>query len=135
MTGLKQILANKPRKLTGACETERDVASIGEDELFHFDGGLLGAEVAQEDASDFISEAFDEFEGVGGAELGDALGDIVVIYGMGNVVRLCGAGEIAGHFNTNEEALGLGAFFLGYADFAKDAEVFDGDGIYFHGRA
>ena len=107
------------------------MAGVRKDEFFHFDRRLLGAEIGEDDFGDFVGEAFDESEGWGGAELSDALRDIVVIDRVRDVVGLRGAREIAGHFDSDEEALGLGTFFIGHADFAEDAEVFDGDGIHF----
>ena len=107
------------------------MAGVGEDEFLYFDGGLLSVEIIQEDAGDFIGEAFDKFEGFGGAELGDPLRDVVVIDRVRDVVGLGGAGEIAGDFDGDEEALRLGTFFIGHPDFAENAEVFDGDGIHF----
>jgi hypothetical protein len=108
------------------------VASVGKYELLHFDGCLLGAEFVQEDTSNFGGKAFDQFEGIGRAELRDPLGDIVVIDRLSDVVQFTCAGEITGHFHANEKTLRLGTFVVRNSNFAEDAEVFDGDRIHFN---
>ena len=106
------------------------MAGVREDELFDFNRGLFSVELTQENAGDFVGEAFDEFEGLRGAELGDAFGDVVVVDSVVDIVGLRSAGEVAGHFDGDEQALRLGTLFIGYADFAEDTEVFDGDRIH-----
>ena len=63
---------------------------VRKNELLHFYCCLRGAEIIEEDARNFVGEAFDELERLGGAKLRDSLRDVVVVDGMGDVVGLRG---------------------------------------------
>ena len=109
------------------------MTGVGEDELFHLDENSFRAEFVEDNGGNFVGERFKEFEGLRGAELNDALGDVVVVDSGDDVIGKAGFGEVAVHFDGDEEALGFGTFFVGDADMAEHRQVLDADDVHASG--
>lgn len=106
-----------------AGEADGDVASLGDDEFFDFDGDALGVEFIEHHGRNFGSERFDEFPMAAVSKMEQAIGDRRIVDGVGEIItRGCGR-EVVVNLDGDEESLGLGALSLGDAHLEGDFEV------------
>ena len=84
----------------------------------------------EESGGDVFGEFFDQFPFAAFAEFEELLRDGEVIDGFREVVGGGGGAEIKVELDVEEEALGLGAFFVRDADAIADFEVVDVDRVH-----
>jgi len=115
-------------------DLDRDVAGIGQDEFFDFEGDGFDRVILEEIMGEFFREGLEQFARMFVDEVFDVLRDVEVIDSTREAIGCGGMGErIDADLERDEQFLALGAFLVRHADVRVDFEINDADEIG-HGR-